>query len=1226
MSHDNKPKSDINFKEDLKIMIDHYLASNPFEKHRDKINEFEVRFNPNPRKGKKFSKMDYDATIVKLLACGFQCDNPTGITMLRIQTQTKTKYGETAFSNVRAEIVGAELVQQYCKINNIKKLIDSPINNDSKIKFTKKSPATDKSGRPIPRIFNNDNNFNISYNTETDYGVSSVEAKPIIDDWVNSKKTFRLLNRVHFTKPGCPIVADLSIIKKSATANDIMIPEYTIEESGLFSNPDHCEIELEIDNSMVGTGSQFDKSDAVIKQMQLVIRNILSGLQGTNYPVPYSEQEDVLQSYMRLLHKKKDSPYEPRKVLNRDFIGPSSITLHLKHISEIDENSKDSNIRNNYCVTDKADGERKMLYIDTKNGKMYLIDTNMFVQYTGCTVKDKTYWGTLIDGEHIKYDAAKKYINTYAAFDIYYIAEKSVRELNFMFNDHSLTPEQMIRHRLPLLQKVFAELKLDTSASDFKIKTKRFFVSDAETTIFNACSTILSDITDGVYLYNTDGLIFTPINTGVGGHAEGHTSALEKTTWSLSFKWKPPAFNTIDFMVKYKKDKNGKDEIHTQFEGGINFAANDARQHRTIMLLCGFNQKSHSYINPFQDMIEDIIPNPGDIDNEDTYKPVLFQPTQPYDQEACFANINLVHGLNMITEEGEVFEDNMIVEFYYDGNREAGWRWVPLRVRHDKTYELRSLTSKNYGNAYHVANDIWKTIHHPISEDVIKSGENIPDNDTNDDVYYNTMKNDEKSFTRGLRDFHNLYVKMKLIKGVAKRGDTLIDYAVGKAGDMSKWKYSNLKFIFGIDISKDNIYNQSDGACARYLNERKRTNRLFDAIYLPGNSGLNIRNGNAFFTDKERDIAKAILGNGPKDQTKMPRAVYKSYGIGSKGFNISSCQFALHYFFENSTSIHNFIRNLSECTQVNGYFIATCYDGQTVYNNLINKKKNEGFSIHVDDKKIFEIQKMYDQNGFFDDESSLGYSINVFQETINKYAVEYLVNFDYLCRIMENYGFKLVTNEEAKSFGFDRGSGMFSDLYSKMDKDVSQNPDSKKWYRDAMIMTEQEKQISFMNRYMIFKKTHSVNADKITKILEINDAESIKEMEKDVSEKEKEDFEKAAKEALKNAPLVKLNRGLKAKKRIILDKYSPIQDSEAEIQSEAVVFKEIEDEPEPKPEEKRAIVEDVVEEAPIDVDEKQEKDKCKKGTRKYAPLGNGCYTKDDIDKFKDNKTKKNLNK
>ena len=1149
---ENSPKQHTNFKEELKHMTDHYLASNPFEKHRDRINEFEVRFNPNPRKAKKFSKTDYDAVVVKLLACGFECENQSGTTMLRIQTQTDVKFGDAKFSNIRAEIVGAELVQQYCRSNNIKKLIDSPTNHDTMIKFTKKSSATDKSGNPMKRAFNNDFNFNISYNIETDYGVNSSEAKPIIDNWVNNKKTFRLINRVHFKKLGCPIVVDLSIIKKSATANEVMIPEYTIDESGLFTSPGHCEIELEIDNSAVGVGSEYATSDSVIKQLQNVIRIVLSGIQGTNYPVPYPEQEDVLQSYMRLLHKKPDEEYEPRKVQNNDFIGPSSVTLQLDHISIKDGYSSGPNIRKNYCVTDKADGDRKMLYIDSRNGKIYLINTNMFVQYTGCDVADKTFWGTLIDGEHIKYDAAQKYINTFAAFDIYYVAGKSVRELEFMPVDSAIPIEKLMKYRLPLLQKVFAEMKFSKTASDFKIKVKSFFVADETTTIFNACSSILSDIADGIYLYNTDGLIFTPINTGVGGTSGGHTGPLEKSTWALSFKWKPPSFNTIDFMVKYKRDKNGKHEIHSLVEGGVSFTASaEIQQYRTIVLLCGFNQKSHLYSNPFQDMIDDNIPSVGGIDNDETYKPVPFQPTQPYDNETCFANINLVHGENMVTDEGELFDDNTIVEFYYDATREHGWRWVPLRVRHDKTFELRSLTSKNYGNAYHVANNIWKSIHHPITEEMIRTGNNIPENNVNDDVYYNTDKNDETSLTRGLRDFHNLYVKMKLIKGVSSRGDTLIDYAVGKAGDLSKWKYSGIKFVFGIDVSKDNIYNQRDGACARYLNERKRTNRLFDAIYLPGNSSLNIRNGEAFFTEKEREIANSVFGKGAKDQTLLPRAVYKNYGVGEKGFNVSSCQFAIHYFFENKTTINSFMRNLSECTKVNGYFVATGYDGQTVFNSLRSK---ESVSIHVDSKKIFEIKKMYDYTGFFDDESSLGYAIDVFQESINKYAVEYLVNFDYLCRLMENFGFKLVSNEEAMSFGFTRGSGMFSDLFQNMSKDVELNPDSKKWYRKATEMSEEEKKISFLNRYMIFKKTHSVDTEKITKIIEITEEEGKQEMRKYVAEEDnkKEGLERAAKEALKNAPLIKIKRG--APKRVVLDKYSPIQDDETELRSEAVKF------------------------------------------------------------------------
>ena len=32
-----------------------------------------------------------------------------------------------------------------------------------------------------------------------------------------------------------------------------------------------------------------------------------------------------------------------------------------------------------------------------------------------------------------------------------------------------------------------------------------------------------------------------------------------------------------------------------------------------------------------------------------------------------------------------------------------------------------------------------------------------------------------------------------------------------------------LRFVFGIDISRDNIENRLDGACARYLNYRKKS-------------------------------------------------------------------------------------------------------------------------------------------------------------------------------------------------------------------------------------------------------------------------------------------------------------------------------------------------------------------------------------------------------------------
>ena len=169
----------------------------------------------------------------------------------------------------------------------------------------------------------------------------------------------------------------------------------------------------------------------------------------------------------------------------------------------------------------------------------------------------------------------------------------------------------------------------------------------------------------------------------------------------------------------------------------------------------------------------------------------------------------------------KVFTDNMIVEFKYDSTKEKANRWIPIRVRYDKTAEFRQ-GIRNYGNAYHVANSNWHSIHHPVTENMITTGENIPSLDVDDDVYYNRIS--KVSFTKALRDFHNLYIKLVLIKNVSNKGDTLVDFAVGKGGDFTKWIKSKLAFVFGIDISKDNIENRLDGACARYLNYRNNSN------------------------------------------------------------------------------------------------------------------------------------------------------------------------------------------------------------------------------------------------------------------------------------------------------------------------------------------------------------------------------------------------------------------
>jgi hypothetical protein len=314
-------------------------------------------------------------------------------------------------------------------------------------------------------------------------------------------------------------------------------------------------------------------------------------------------------------------------------------------------------------------------------------------------------------------------------------------------------------------------------------------------------------------------------------------------------------------LVSTKKDKTGKDEIHYVMQEGRNLdGVQDVIQYKTLVLRCGFDEREDGYINPFQRIINDDLPSAGsDVVNEETYKPVPFQPTNPYDPNACYANIILKEDgskLFMLTEDEEYFEENMIVEFKYVITNDDGWKWVPLRVRYDKTAELNS-GQKNYGNAYRVANSNWHSIHNPITEKMISTGENIPEQLLAEEVYYN--RSNEETSTQAMRDFHNLFVKKKIIVGASNMGDTLIDYAVGKAGDISKWISAKLGFVFGIDISKDNIHNKLDGACARFLNANKKYPRLFRGLFVNGDSKLNIRDELHFLQKRINKLPEPCL-------------------------------------------------------------------------------------------------------------------------------------------------------------------------------------------------------------------------------------------------------------------------------------------------------------------------------------------------------------------------------
>lgn len=1126
-----------NLPKDLENMISEFFQSKYLSRNDSKLGEFELRFGINTELATPISKIDYDNTVQFIKSQDFTTKTPGGIHNLRIipeMVEPVSGFTKTSTANGRVEIYGLDLIQQYCRTNNLQKMIDASTtySDERQIRITKKTTAMSAAGSIIKPVDFSDFNFRASYQIEEDISLRSSTATELVKNWTTTRKIFRYMNRVRFSHDTMPIHIDLSILKGNRTSGGNPISEFTLQDANVFNNDATYEIEIELDNNNIGKGTDYDTADKVHEVVKKSIRLMLSALQRTHYPVSYVERDNILRDYMKIIHG-DHYEHKHKDVQNKDFIGPSSVTLMHENVSLSTVNTNIPNIRTNYTVTDKADGERRLLFV-SDTGKIYMISSNMEVIFTGTRTLDKELYNSILDGEHIMYDKNKVYLNLYAAFDIYYVNGKSVREFAFTkvyddkINDddsenqksdeknNELPPKyrlQLLKTFTNMLKPVLITEKIIANESSqmnhcaFVVSTKEFEISSDAVSIFKCCQNILSRERDGLFRYETDGIIFTPCNTGVATEHVGIAGPLKKVVWYSSFKWKPMKSNTVDFLVRVQKEKGSDaDKIYTIMPDGINVAGIlNTSQYKKLILHCGFDETKHGFENPMQLLLENKFNhtvNRFNRDNNDTYRPVPFRPTKPFDVDACFCNIMLDKGsyetLVMKTEEGDVFNENMIVEFRYDKNAEEGWKWIPLRVRYEKTAEFNN-RQKQFGNPYHVANQIWQSIHNPIEDEMLETGD-FPDYTPDEDVYYNRSGKDTN--TQGLRNFHNLYIKRKLIMGVSNPTNTLIDYAVGKGGDLSKWIDAKLGFVFGVDVARDNILNHLDGACARYLvSQSKYGNaKIPKAMFAIGNSSSNIRNGDAFVTDKDKMIARAIFGEGSKDQQKLGAGLYALYGKGKPGFHVSSCQFAMHYFFKSKSTLHGFVRNLAECTMINGYFIGTCYDGEYVFNLLRTKPLNEGITILKNHHKIFEITKMYEDEVMLDDETSLGYGINVYQESINKTFLEYLVNFKYFTKVMIDYGFNLISDDDAVKMGLPNATGRFNEMYSQLEMETQLKINSKMTssrkqkneYGDALLMTNEEKRISFMNRYFVFQK----NNDRSKHISEFNKSEFNKEESK----------------------------------------------------------------------------------------------------------------------------------
>lgn len=291
------------------------------------------------------------------------------------------------------------------------------------------------------------------------------------------------------------------------------------------------------------------------------------------------------------------------------------------------------------------------------------------------------------------------------------------------------------------------------------------------------------------------------------------------------------------------------------------------------------------------------------------------------------------------------------------------------------------------------------------------------------------MKNRQTSSIINLRVFHN-WVKSDLFQNVSNKLKNeydvdkirILELAVGKAGDLFKWKSIEAYEVVGVDISSESVFGKN-GAYERHrkLQNQKGIPRCWFYV-------MDLSMPESFKKLKE------ILQN--------------------KKFSIISCQFAVHYFFEKPEAFKNIVKIIDYFLEENGYFIGTTLNLEAV-NKLISLEGNPV------NKELYSIEKI---NTDSETETNTAYGnkihVSLGKKDEDHYfgqniSVEYLTNSTEMTTQLKEIGLNKIDDK------------MFKKYYTKFKK-------SNKFKK----LSKEEQEYSFLNYSFSYQR---MNKPKINK-------------------------------------------------------------------------------------------------------------------------------------------------
>lgn len=235
-----------------------------------------------------------------------------------------------------------------------------------------------------------------------------------------------------------------------------------------------------------------------------------------------------------------------------------------------------------------------------------------------------------------------------------------------------------------------------------------------------------------------------------------------------------------------------------------------------------------------------------------------------------------------------------------------------------------------------------------------------------------------------MRSFNN-WVKSVLINLHTRPSARVLDLCCGKGGDLNKWAK--------VQISE---YVACDTAPVSVQQAAERYNSMDNVTFRP-----QLLVGDCF------DVRLA------------------DYFSDDTVFDVVSCQFAVHYAFENESRVRRMLLNVTERLRPGGFFIGTTTDANVLVKKL---RAVDGLAISNGVFRI-DLDPRFSEKKFVNGpESQYGIRYNFTLDQNVEDCPEYLVHFPMLEAVAQEYELELVLLKNFHDFYTEFNSDMYSEF------------------------------------------------------------------------------------------------------------------------------------------------------------------------------------------------------